>query len=368
MSEASPAEHFGQRALRLIHQMLQLDDDNTLWHDDGFSWWPGEVPVRFRWRAPTVGDGLPVWRLSAEVHAVRGVDPASPQLDAYLLMTGTVLNQFATVVEDGTLKLRSLVYALPEGGTSVLAHLAYRAAFMVRVAEQTIPGTLKLLGGGGPFGIGGPKVIRSSHPVAGRRREPATELDVLVDSALQLGSSPSPLDSRPDLGAAMVALRQAGCDKVAGPPEAEGLDDVQGFNVVIETKHATSLLELRLDEANPNVGQGLLAVLRVRFPQGHLHGDAHRLARELNDAEWRANKPLHVQGAWSANATGADVAYSAFYPNVLHHPALGREVALDGLRRVRWVFDRFGYDEPFSREGPYVSLLLGRSEATGMEA
>ena len=166
----------------------------------------------------------------------------------------------------------------------------------------------------------------------------------------------------------MVALSQAGCDKVAGPPEDEGLDNVQGFNVVIETKHATSLLELRLNEANPNVGQGLLAVLRVRLPTGHLHGGAHRLARELNAAEWRASKPLHVQGVWSANATGADVAHSAFYPNVLHHPALGREVALDGLRRVRWVFDHFGYDEPFSREGSYVNLLLGRSEAAGMEA
>ena len=98
MSDQNSVEHFGQRALRFIHQMLQLDDDHTLQHDDGFSWWPGEVPVRFRWRAPTVDDGLPVWRLSAEVDVVRVVDPASPQLAGYLSMTSTVLNQFATVV------------------------------------------------------------------------------------------------------------------------------------------------------------------------------------------------------------------------------------------------------------------------------
>jgi hypothetical protein len=368
MSDKTPQECFGQRALQFIHEMLQLDNEHTLAHDDGFSWWPGEVPVRFRWRAPIAGDGLPVWRLSAEVEVVRGVEPTSKQLDAYLLMTGTVLNQFATVVEDGILMLRALVYALPEGDTTPLAQLIYRAAFMVRVAERTVPGTLKLLGGGKLFGIGGPKLIRSSHPVAGRRREPAAQLDAFLDAAVQVGGSPSPLDRRPDLGAAMVALRQAGCDKVAGPPEEEGLDDVESFNVVIETKHATSLLELRLDQANPNVGQGLLAVLRVRFPSGHLHGDAHRLARELNDAEWRATTPLHVQGAWCANTKGGDVAHSAFYPNALHHPALGREVALDGLRRVRWVFDHFGYGEPFSRKGPYTNLLLGRSEATGMRA
>ena len=368
MRDQTPTRHFGQRALQSIHQMLQLDDDHTLAHEDGFSWWPGEVPVRFGWRAPSAGDGLPVWRLSAEVEAVRGVDPTSPRVDPYLLMMGTLLNQFATLVEDGVLKFRTLVYAVPEGDTSVLAQLIYRAAFMVRVAEAIVPDTLKLLGGSGLFGFGGPKLIRSGHPVAGRRREGATQLGVFMDATLQMGASASPLDRRPDLGAAMLALRQAGCDKVAGPFEPGGLDDVENFNVVIETKHATSLLELRLNEANPNVGQGLLSVLRVRFPHGHPHGDAHSLARELNEAEWRADKPLHVQGVWSANATGADVAHSAFYPNVLHHPSLGREVALDGLRRVRWVFDHFGYDEPFSREGPYVNRLLGRSEAGGMEA
>jgi hypothetical protein len=368
MSDQVPPVPFGHRALEWIHQILGLDDAHTLVHDDGFSWWLGDVPLRFRWRAPAAEDVLPVWRLSVEADVVQGVDSSSKQTDAYLLMTSTLQNQFATVVEDGTLRLRALVYALPEGDTSVLGQLIYRAAFMVRVAEQLVPKGLKLLGGGKLFGIGGPKLIRSAHPVAGRRREAATQLDAFVDAALELGGSPSALERRPDLGAAMVALRQAGCGLVAGPNEEDGLDDVRSFNVVIETRHATSLLELRLDEPNPNVGHGLLAVLRVRLPKGHAHGDAHRLARTLNHAEWRATKPLHVQGVWSAHATGADVAHSAFYPNLLHHPALGREVALDGLRRVRWAFDQLGYEEPFSGEGPYVNLFLGRPEAAGMVA
>jgi hypothetical protein len=366
MSDRARAVHFGEKALQLVHQMLQLDDAHTLRHDDGFSWWPGEVPVRFRWRAPIAVEGLPVWRLSVE--AVRGLDADSKRIDAYLFMTSTLLNQFATVVENGILKFRALVYALPEGDASAIGQLIYRAAFMARVVQQTVPGTLKLLGGGSVFGFGGPKLIRSAHPVVGRRCRPATQLDSFYDAALQLGSSPSPLDRRPDLGAAMRALRQTGCDKVAGPLEHDRLADDPSFNVVLETKHATSLLELRLNEANPHVGQGLLAVLRVRLPRGHRHGNAHHVARELNDAEWRATVPLHVQGAWSANALGADVAHSSFYPNALHHPALGREVALDGFRRVRWAFDHFGYTEPFTRNGPYTSRLLGRSQTAGMVA
>ena len=368
MADHVSEQHFGQRALHLIHKMLELDEVYTQTHEDGFSWWPGEVPVRFRWRAPVLGEGLPVWRLSVEIEAADRLERASELDRTKLALMNVVLNQCAIVIEDGVLKLRALVYATPEGDTSWLAQLIYRAAFMARTAKEVVPASLKVFSGRRLLGFGGPRLIHRPHPVAGLRREPATQLDAFLDAAVQVGSAPSPLDRRPDLGAAMIALRQAGCDKVAGPPEDEGLHDVQSFNVVIETRHATALLELRLNEASPNVGQGLLAVLRVRFPEGHVHGDSHGLARELNTAEWNTDKALHIQGAWTATAKGADVAYSAFFPNVLHYPALGREVALDGLRRVRWVFDHFGYTEPFSREGPYVNQLLGTPGTAGMEA
>ena len=368
MADHVSEQHFGQRALHLIHKMLELDEVYTLPHEDGFSWWPGEVPVRFRWRAPVRGEGLPVWRLSVEIEAADRLEMVSDLDRAQLALMNVVLNQCAILVEDGVLKLRALVYATPEGDASWLAQLIYRAAFMARAVKEVVPASLKMFSGRTLLGFGGPRLIRRAHPMAGLRREPTTQLDAFLDAAVQVGAAPSPLERRPDLGAAMIALRQAGCDKVAGPPEHEGLHDVQSFNAVIETRHATALLELRLNEASPNVGRGLLMVLRVRFPQGHSHGDSHSLARELNTAEWSASKALHIQGAWTAIAEGADVAYSAFFPNMLHHPALGREVALDGLRRVRWVFDHFGYTEPFSRDGPHVRQLLGTPGPAGMEA
>lgn len=368
MTDAGPSQHFGRFALAFVRRMLEIDDASVLEHEDGFSWWAGDVAIRFRWRAPVVGEGLPLWRLTVELDAAERVEIESASDRAALTLLCTMLNQCSIVVEDGVLRLRALVYATPEGDSSALAQLVYRAAFMARVATQVLPPSLKLLGGRRFMGFGGPRLVRAARRMAGRRRQATSQLDAFMDAAAVDGAEASPLDRRPDLGAAMLALREAGCDKVAGPPEDEGLDDVQSFNVVIETEQVTSLLELRLDERNPSVGNGLLMVLRVRFPEGHAHGDSFSLAQELSAAEWRASKPLMVQGSWTANAVGADVAYSVFYPNMLHHPALGRTVALDGLRRVRWVFDHYGYEERFSRAGPYVMRLLSEANRSRMEA
>ncbi len=368
MTDPTPDLHHGKRALHLLHHMAELDDPHTLWHDDGFTWWSGEVPVRFRWRAPGADDPLPVWRITAEVDVARGLDQDTPQADAFLILLSTRFNQFSSVVEGGTLTFRALVPTWPGGGAAALAQLIYRAGFMVRTAERVVPAVVGAPASRTVFGLGGCKLLRSVHPEAGRRSESATQLDGFVEAAVHHGAEAAELGRRPDLGAAMTALRLAGCDKVAGPDERKGLVDVASFNVVLETRHATSLLELQRDVPNPDVGLGLLVVLRVRFPSGHLHGSPQHLARELNRAEWTTGAPLQLLGSWTTVAAGSDVAYSAFYPNLEHHLALAREATLDGLRRVRWVFDHFGYTEPFSRAGPYTDLLLGRAGAARAEA
>jgi hypothetical protein len=355
--------HLGETALRAIRGILQLDDRHTLPHDDGFSWWHDDVPVRFRWRAPA-GSGLPVWRLSAEVDVATGVDAAAPVTRAYLMLAGRIANQYATVVVGDTLRLRALVSAVPPGQASDLLTLGYRAALMVSAAERARDVLVPMLGGTGD----GARVVTSVHPEAGRRAEAHASLDTILSAAVQAGEAPSPVDRRPDLSAAALAVRQLACGVVAGGTTRPGTADTDGFNVVIETPHATSLLELRLRERNPHVGHGLLTVLRLRFPRGHLHGDGADLARRLNDAEWTAPAPLQVLGSWTAPVEGADVAYSAFHPNLLHHPALARDVALDGVRRVRWAFDHLGYTEPFTPQGPYGALLTGRAERAAVEA
>ena len=369
----------GAEALETLHRNIGLDEAFTLRHDAGFSWWSDRVPVRFRWRAPRPGDALPVWRLSAEVDVIRGVDPCDARMRALMQPMARMLNQFSSIVEGDVLRFRTLIPLLPAGTLQpagslqteatqdALPHLLYRAASMVATAERLAPALANALGTEGRAGREDLRPAHSHHPTAGRPPVPATQLHRVLDIATHVGTVPSPEECRPDLGAAMRALRQAGCGMIAGPRDGDDVD-ADAFNVVLETRHATSLLELRLNEPNPNVGHGLLVVLRLRFPAGHLHGDGATLAHELNAAEWMASAPLHVCGAWTAGVAGGDVAYSAFHPNLLHRPALGREVALDGLRRVRWAFDHLGYSEPFSQHGPYADVLLGKPAAAGAEA
>jgi hypothetical protein len=357
-------DHIGHSTLTRVRTSLGLDDAFTLERDDGFVWWESDVPVRFRWRAPE-DDAFPVWRYSAEVDAVEGVDPASPTVATYLMMASALLNHFTMVVEDGILKFRALVVVPAYANERALPALVHRAGFMMRVAQELVPSVAGSLGRRGFLGFGRAKLLRSFHPTAGRRRTPARQLSRMFDSALLAAQTPVPPDLRPNLLRAMAALLAAGCHQLA-----ESITDGQltGFNAVIETKRATSLLEMRVDEASPNVGPGLLLVIRVRFPAGHEHGDGHHLARTLNAAEWRATTPLQLLGNWTAHTVGSHVAYSAFFPNALHHPELARDVALDALRRIRWVFSYFGYHEPFTDDGPHARALYLGNEPGGMEA
>jgi hypothetical protein len=361
----------GADALEALHRMARMDEACTLRHDDGFSWWPDRIPVRFRWRAPRLGDAHPVWRLSAEVDALRGVDPSGVRLRAVMLPMTKVLNQFSTILEGDALRFRALlplppeVSLQPETTNATLRHLLYRAACTVTAAERVGPALARALGTESRSGQQDLRPACSDHPTTGPRPAPATLLHSVLELATFVGRGPPLEESRPDLDAAMAALRQAGCGMIAGPRDGE---EVEAFNVVLETRHATSLLELRLDEPNPNVGHGLLTVLHLRFPEGHLHADGAMLAQELAAAEWAASTPLHVCGAWTSGVAGGDVAYSSFHPNLLHRPELGCEVALDGLRRVRWAFDHLGYTEPFSHDGPYANVLLGRPAAAAAKA
>lgn len=349
MRDATPHPRHGRNALDDLHRLVGLDEAHTLRHDDGFTWWPGAVPVRFRWRAPGADDAAPVWRVSAEVDVAEGL-PEGAATDAVLALLSRRFHQVTPVLEDGVLRFHAHAPTWPEAGPAPLVGLVYRAGYALHVAERVLP---KLLGTG-VLGRVGPRLLHSAHPDAGPRPEPAAQLAALVDAAAHRGAAPATGAARPDLELAAAALRAVACGPVAGP------DGSSGVNVVVETRRTSALLEIVADQRDPDVGHGLMTLLRVRFPQGHAHGSPAQLARALNRAEVVGGAPLLGYGAWTTNVPGADVAYSAFVPHLLHHRGLAQEVALDGVQRARWAFDLFGDTEPFGPGGPYARVLLGR--------
>jgi hypothetical protein len=60
------APHLGWQAVRQVHELLMVDEDFTLWHEGGFTWWPHRLAQRFRCEGPVEVDGVPTWWIGFE--------------------------------------------------------------------------------------------------------------------------------------------------------------------------------------------------------------------------------------------------------------------------------------------------------------
>ena len=81
------------------------------------------------------------------------------------------------------------------------------------------------------------------------------------------------------------------------------------------------------------LGNGLLALLRFPFslePQA-----AAEKANALNCTEANSWVQLPLMGAWTAS--GGDLAYSGFIPNVMYRPGIAHDLVVWGMSRAAWL-------------------------------
>jgi len=357
--------------LSQLRQHLGLDTEYTVDHDDGFTWWPNGTPIRFRWAGPRAeAVAIPTSRISFEIDAIEGIDVSEEQEAAALSFLTKTFNLFSSAVEDGTLRFRGTAHLLEGGTMAPVARLFNQAFFASHLIATKTSDIMPLLApkNRGLFRRGGAQLVTREHPANGVRRNASDIPASSVQSLLDAGAVTTAIDRTPDVPSAARAIQALGIGLVASNVTNDEHAGATSFNVVIETRDATSLLEIQLDQTHPSLGLGMLAVLRIRFPEGHLHGSSEHLAATWNRLEWEQGEPIDLVGAWTPSAAGADVAYSAFYPNAAHNRDLARTVALEGVRRVQWVFQHHGYDTPFTPTGPYGRALLGTPEPTGMRS
>jgi hypothetical protein len=347
-------DHVGRQCMGFLQRMLMLGPEHVEVHADGFSFWPGAHEVRFRWREPGVG-ALPVWRVSVEVPVFRGVDAESALRWAGDALFGRLLNQFSVAVVGDVMVWRSMVLMIPGGSWGPLFQLLYRAAFVVATVRQRGAALRRLLGRRNVFGWVGPE-LAIDVPRAAIVPADDNALSEFLAFALQEGKSGVAAEQAEELASSARLLRSLMIGPVA--------EDTDGalYNIVVETSSVSSLIELRTREANPHVGAGLLMVLRARFAKERTHAVGVELARALNDAEWVTTWPLTVQGTWTGEADGAEISYSVFYPKALLVSGVPQEVALDAVRRFRWMCDALGYGDSFTDLGPHARHLLGIPE------
>jgi hypothetical protein len=359
---ASPSSALGPEALALLRRIAGLDDAHLLEHADGFTWWGGDVPVRFGFReAPAAQDGLPVWRIWAEVEAARGLDLTQPKVHLAIALLTRTMNPFQSAVVGDVLKFRTMTPLVSTQDARPITDLLWRSAWMLRTTERLVPEMIKRISGRRWFGSGIPRAIRSQHPTARRRRNATQLLDAFADAVMQTKTDP---ERRPAVEHAIRALRAAGYSQIA---PANG-DESPGCKVILATRRTTALLDLTLDVTHPNLGSGLLATLHLCPAKEYAGERGLALAQRLDAAEWTTLTPLRIQGAWTIGAAGAEVAYSAFHPHGTHHAALARTVALDALRRARWAFAQLGDHEPLIQDEPYAKAFAAFTNESHEEA
>jgi hypothetical protein len=115
-------------------------------------------------------------------------------------------------------------------------------------------------------------------------------------------------------------------------------------------KKQTSLVQLKTEEANRRVGNGLLCLLSL--PGGSHSMETMKAALELNDRELGSLTRAHFLGSWCSGHTG--LTYVSFVPNILcdiTFSGLGRTLLENQMMRAKWVAEEvYGDHWPLSSQ------------------
>ena len=347
-----PSKPFGRLVLEALHEDFGFEHPRTQWTDHGFRYWASPIALDFDARPPAHEDAL--WTFTVTLPVARPFDPTAKDRYHLIDSLNRLLNQFTTHVDGDTLTFRAHVRIGSDNVREGLEELAYRASFLLSIATHRVDEFLAALANEDDA----PTRIHLPHPDPDLPLDPSPILESPFHQAVLMGGLDRSPEFEPDLDTAIATLHRMAIGTIATTTAHDMGFETRGFNAVIETRDVTSLLEVKVDEPNPHVGDGLLTTLRVRFLEGHLHGEGWRLARDLNQAEHARDLPMHGSGAWTSLAEGSDVAYSAFYPNLLLHPGLATRVTLENVQRLTWLIHHFGYEALFTRDGPVNRNLV----------
>lgn len=334
--------------LDTVRQYLQIDDEFTQWHEDGFTWWLAGHAQRFRAYRTTAADGRSVPWLSFRSGLLRDVPHGARVVDS-VISSFNGGGEIANCALDGDrLVLRGKIAVGYLSAVESARLLADRAVIADNIINAK---ALPLAQGLRRAGVELSGVVRdvSTHPTAGERTVPhplgtATNRLYAVE-----GSTPLPPERKPDLKALFLELIGSRYKTYVNGPH----------NKLIVTDFKEGLpnqITIDLMERNKIVGNGLFVRHSFRIPP-ELAGivDAE-LSHSLNRLEWESPEPQILGGGWVTHAAGLEsdgnplnpvpdpawtqepsVTLGAYYPNRSVTAELARAVALDSLARAERV-------------------------------
>jgi len=341
------ADDLGWQALLEVHQLLEIDDAHTVWHADGFTWRPHRLAQRFRFEGPVAFDGVPTWWVGVDTACLRGVDPKSGRVLAWIAEQNAAHGLGALALEGNRVRCRARVAVRPDS-TSERARLL---AAWATVSNLFAHGQAQALDEGLAAALASPalELDAGDEPVGG---DGDGLRDALVRTVARAAGAAVP-DRVQDLGGVVqVGLLHGGW--VTGDPRAgwvrvrfawgrQGLRETPFGGVVFrEFSDNPPVVELWAEGGvrHPLLGAGTLVRLVVPAPARFSMAAGVRWANRLNLAEHEAQLVMSSLGAWAwrpaAEGEGAAWVWGALFPDAAAYPKLPGLEVKEAIARAHW--------------------------------
>jgi hypothetical protein len=342
-----PQEDLGREALRELHGLLAIDDAHTAWHPDGFTWRAHRLAQRFRLEGPVTIDGRPTWWVGVETDCLRGVDPASERVWAWIAAQNAAHRLGALVLEGDRVRHRARV-AVREGALPARVRLLAEWATVANLYAHGLAQSLE-------EGLGA-RLASPALALDVGDEPPGGDGDELRDALVRVvarGADAVVPDRMQELGGvSQVGLthgawvssdRKAGRVRVRFAWGLQGLRETPFGGVVFrEFADGPPVVELFAEGGarHPLLGAGTLVTLAVPAPEGVSPVDAVRSANAWNLAELGAPLALSSLGAWSWRPAAAGLGdawvWGAFFPDAAAYPKLPGLEVKEAIARAHW--------------------------------
>lgn len=328
----------GPRALKAIAELWRSDGPRSRWREDGFDWWPGDFQVSVNAHRRLDEYGLEMWQLSVQTNFLKDVPINDPKFVKFVALTSRVsgsthgwvyptaevLAQHAPAGTTPRLYFSNTAYVTSEN-IEWMPWLLGSMSILQPINAQIQSKTISDLFGGLPD-------VSRPPELAG------LGLDGMLELVTQL-YAPLGQETNRWIGSDEFSAIAATC---GASGYCFGIGDHQGLAIDVSFGDTTAMVALRTDQTHPQLGNGLLATLKVP-----LFGDLQAIANEcagLNLVE-RLWTDIPQFGCWHPLTYGEDTegaAFSTFVPNALYQAGLANQMAIwmvqkaQRLRQARW--------------------------------
>jgi hypothetical protein len=312
----------GLRAVREIHDDLQIDPEWTVWDRRGFTWWAHRHAQRV-WSEEGVDSfGQVVHRVHVETEWGSGEAIARRDRQAAVSALMGSMSLAGVVVFGDELRWRSHAVIHEENRawlTKLLEIAALVQATNVERATDMLD-TLEL------------RSLTSEHPTSGVRSPPDEMLEAL--RGLPLRDDPPPV-AEAEIDEVIGVLEQAGADvKRRSDGSSAALPQLMGGRAMT--------FDLSLAE-RASMGAGVRMTLWLpSFPESL---GVQEFPTDLNRIEVHGEPMAHLLGSWAADIpedSEPTPFFTCFAPNVTLRRGVLLNLVLSMGMRAKWIESRFG--------------------------